>query len=82
MENAEKDIMQRRPRSAKAGIFAGGMGGDIAYQGLMVSVLVLASYFIGHFMESGGDPGKRPEPRRHDHFSVPSPCPWRKFSTA
>lgn len=29
------------------------MGGDIAYQGLMVSVLVLASYFIGHFMESG-----------------------------
>ena len=53
MENAEKDIMQRRPRSAKAGIFAGGMGGDIAYQGLMVSVLVLASYFIGHFMESG-----------------------------
>ena len=53
MENAEKDIMQRRPRSAKAGIFAGGMGGDIAYQGLMVSVLVLTSYFIGHFMESG-----------------------------
>ena len=53
MENAEKDIMKRRPRSAKAGIFAGGMGGDIAYQGLMVSVLVLASYFIGHFMESG-----------------------------
>ena len=29
------------------------MGIDIAYQGLMVSVLVLASYFIGHFMESG-----------------------------
>ena len=53
MENAEKDIMKRRPRSARAGIFAGGMGGDIAYQGLMVSVLVLASYFLGHFMESG-----------------------------
>ena len=53
MENAEKDIMKRRPRSARAGIFAGGMGVDIVYQGLMVSVLVLASYFIGHFMESG-----------------------------
>ena len=53
MENAEKDIMKRRPRSARAGIFAGGMGVDIAYQGLMVSVLVLASYFLGHFMESG-----------------------------
>lgn len=53
MEKAEPDIMERRPRSAKAGIFSGGMGIDIAYQGLMVSVLVLASYFIGHFMESG-----------------------------
>jgi len=53
MEKAEPDIMQRKPRKAKAGIFSGGMGIDIAYQGLMVSVLVLASYFIGHFMESG-----------------------------
>ncbi len=53
MEKAEKDIMRRRPRSAKSGIFAGGMGVDIAYQGLMVSALVLVSYFIGHFMESG-----------------------------
>ena len=53
MEKAEPDIMQRKPRKAKAGIFSGGMGFDIAYQGLMVSVLVLLSYFIGHFMESG-----------------------------
>ena len=45
--------MQRRPRSAKAGIFAGGMGADIAYQGLLVSVLTLLSFFIGHYMESG-----------------------------
>ena len=53
MEKAEPDIMKRKPRSAKAGIFSGGMGVDIAYQGLMVSALVLASYFIGHFIESG-----------------------------
>ena len=53
MEKAEPDIMRRKPRQAKAGIFSGGMGIDIAYQGLMVSMLVLASYFIGHFMESG-----------------------------
>ena len=53
MEKAEPDIMRRKPRSAKAGIFAGGMGFDIAYQGLMVSVLVLLSYFLGHFMETG-----------------------------
>jgi len=53
MERAEPDIMQRKPRSAKAGIFAGGMGVDVAYQGLMVALLVLLSYTIGHFIESG-----------------------------
>ena len=53
MEKAEPGIMRRKPRPAKAGIFAGGMGFDIAYQGLMISALTIASYFIGHFMESG-----------------------------
>ncbi len=53
MEEAEPDIMRRKPRDAKAGIFSGGMGFDIGYQGIMVSVLVLISYFVGHFMESG-----------------------------
>ena len=53
MEKVEPDIMKRKPRSAKEGIFAGGMGVDIAYQGLMVAALVMISYFIGHFMESG-----------------------------
>ena len=53
MEEAEPDIMHRKPRNAKAGIFADGMGIDIAYQGLMVSALVLLSYFVGHFMETG-----------------------------
>ena len=52
MERAEPGIMQRKPRSAKAGIFSGGMGIDIAYQGVMVSVLTLASYFIGHYREA------------------------------
>ena len=47
IEKAEPDIMQRKPRSAKDGIFAGGMGFDIAYQGVLVSLLVLASYYIG-----------------------------------
>ncbi len=53
MERAEADIMRRQPRPAKAGIFAGGMGVDIAYQGLVVSILTLGSYFLGHFIESG-----------------------------
>ena len=53
MESAEHDIMQRRPRSTKDGIFAGGMGVDVAYQGIVVTVLTLAAYFIGHFLEAG-----------------------------
>ena len=53
MEKAEPDVMRRKPRDAKAGVFAGGMGFDIAYQGLLVAVLTLLSYFIGHFIESG-----------------------------
>ncbi len=52
-EKAERDIMKRKPRNAKAGIFADGLGIDVVYQGFVVTALVLASYFIGHFMESG-----------------------------
>ena len=52
-EKAEPSIMRRKPREAKSGIFSGGMGTDIAYQGMLVTILTLASYFIGHFMESG-----------------------------
>ena len=53
MEKAEHNIMRRKPRDAKAGIFSGGMGFDVVYQGLLVSILVLISYFVGHFIESG-----------------------------
>ena len=53
MEKGEKDLMQRKPRSSKDGIFSGGVGIDVAYQGAMVTVVTLAAYLIGHFMESG-----------------------------
>lgn len=53
MEKAEPDIMSRKPRDAKAGIFAEGMGVDILYQGFTVSLLVFASYFIGCYLETG-----------------------------
>ena len=52
MEKAESDIMRRKPRSSKAGIFSDGMGLDIAYEGILVASLTLLSYFLGHFMES------------------------------
>ncbi len=53
MEEGEADSMKKKPRDSKAGIFAGGVGFDVAYQGLLVSILTLAAYFIGHFIESG-----------------------------
>lgn len=52
-EPAEPGVMERPPRSTKEGIFSGGVGGDVAYQGAVVTLLTLAAYFIGHFMESG-----------------------------
>lgn len=53
MEEGEPDIMKRKPRDAKEGIFADGLGRDVAYQGIMVTFLTLAAYFIGHYMEAG-----------------------------
>ena len=50
MEKAEPNIMRRKPRDAKAGIFADGMGFDIGYQGSLVTILALNSYFIGNNM--------------------------------
>ncbi len=50
MEQAEPNIMRRKPRDANAGIFANGMGFDIAYQGALVTILVLISYYIGNYM--------------------------------
>ncbi len=55
VEKSEPDIMQRKPRSSKEGIFSGGVGFDVAYQGILVSILTLGSYFMG-LWESGGNP--------------------------
>lgn len=53
MEKGEKALMKRPPRKSSDGIFAGGVGFDVVYQGLFVTLLTLAAYFIGHFMEAG-----------------------------
>ncbi len=53
MEQSEPDIMKREPRNPREGIFAGGMGFDVFFQGAIVTVLVMASYLIGHYVESG-----------------------------
>lgn len=53
MEKSEPDIMKRPPRDPKEGIFAGGLGFDVFFQGAVVTVLVMISYLLGHYMETG-----------------------------
>lgn len=53
MEKGEPDIMQRAPRDSKDGIFAGGLGFDIAYQGILIAGITMLSYILGHCMEVG-----------------------------
>ena len=47
MEAPEKDIMSRPPRNPKDGIFANGMGAAIAYQGVFLTAITLASFYLG-----------------------------------
>lgn len=53
LEEGEKDSMKKMPRSAREGVFAGGMGKDVIYQGMVTSLLVLTAYFIGEYIETG-----------------------------
>ena len=47
MEQPEDNVMKRAPRDSKEGIFAGGLGGAVIYQGALVTLITLISYFIG-----------------------------------
>lgn len=53
MEKGDRDIMKREPRSSKDGIFANGLGFDVAWQGIMVTVVTLAAYFVGMHLAKG-----------------------------
>ena len=53
MEKAEPDTMSRPPRKAKAGIFSGGMGFDVVYQGALIACITVISYIVGHCIEVG-----------------------------
>ncbi len=53
MEKPEADVMNRKPRDSKEGIFAGGLGAAVFYQGVLVTLITLVSYFIGHWFETG-----------------------------
>ncbi len=53
MEKPEANIMKRKPRDSKEGIFAGGLGIAVAYQGALVTVITMVSYLIGRFWLAG-----------------------------
>ena len=55
MEKAEPDTMNRPPRNSKDGIFAGGLGFDVVYQGVLVTVITLIAYLIGASFQFGND---------------------------
>ena len=50
MEKPEADVMNRKPRDSKEGIFAGGLGAAVAYQGVLVTLITLGSYLLGRFV--------------------------------
>ena len=53
MEEGERDLMKRKPRDDKEGIFAGGVGVNVVLQGIFIGIITLLSYWIGHGIESG-----------------------------
>ena len=45
--------MQRKPRPKTDGIFADGMALDIIYQGIIITTLIMFSYFVGVYIDTG-----------------------------
>lgn len=45
--------MSRKPRSAGEGVFSDGAGLDMVVQGVIMAVIVILSFFLGEYMESG-----------------------------
>ena len=53
LEKPESDIMRRKPRLKDDGIFAGGLGIDCFYQGILVTLLTVIAFYTGEFLETG-----------------------------
>ena len=53
VEHPESNIMNRKPRKKNDGIFAGGLGIECLYQGILVSILTITAFYIGEYLESG-----------------------------
>jgi len=53
LEPEEANTMKQPPRESKEGIFSRGLGIDVLWQGVMVTVVTISAYFLGHYMEAG-----------------------------
>lgn len=53
MEKAEGDLMKRKPRNSNDSVFSDGAGIDMILQGLFMAALVVLSYFVGEYLETG-----------------------------
>ncbi|MBQ8293379.1 MAG: calcium-translocating P-type ATPase, PMCA-type [Bacilli bacterium] len=52
-EEPEPDVMDQKPRPKNESFFAHGMGAAIVLEGMMIGLLTLAAYVIGHFASPG-----------------------------
>ena len=53
MERAEEGIMRRQPRRSDESLFSGGVAFHMVFQGILMGLLVVASYFVGERIENG-----------------------------
>lgn len=50
VENAESDVMSKKPRKSKSSFFADGMGANVVFQGIVIGALTLLAYYVGEFV--------------------------------
>lgn len=50
VEKAESDVMNKKPRKAKASFFDEGMGANVVFQGIVIGTLTLLAYYVGEFV--------------------------------
>ena len=54
MEKAEGNLMHRKPRATTDGIFSGGAGFDMVWQGIYLAIVEIAAYVFGFFYANPG----------------------------
>jgi Ca2+-transporting ATPase len=58
MEPVEDEVMKRKPRAKEEGIFAGGLGVRVVFQGILFAVLTLVGFALGWGVAGNIDAGR------------------------